>query len=301
MELKDIIKIFRRWWWLMVLLGLVGGSAAYILTPKPIPLYQASTTVLLSQGTDTLPDVDEITRGQRLADTYGQLMRSRPLLDEVISNLGLDYNANALSSAVAVSTLQGTNILTVSVTDTDPIRAADIANEIVSAFILENAEQENSRYAASRQSLEQELAALQLELETTQLELYYVDNDVEQLSADLQELDIRENQIGLTEAEQNLQGQIEQQLGELLIQQSQLKLQLNQQNTRYSTLLTSYEEVRLLEAQSFDILTVIEPALPGNRVSAAPRKTLNGLQGAVVGTILGFGIAFLINYLQSAV
>ncbi len=58
-------------------------------------------------------------------------MLSRPLLQDVIKNLDLDTNYRSLAGQVSITNTNDTRILKVTVTDSDPERAADIANELI--------------------------------------------------------------------------------------------------------------------------------------------------------------------------
>ena len=58
-------------------------------------------------------------------------MLSRPLLQDVIKNLDLDTSYRSLAGQVSITNTNDTRILKVTVTDSDPERAADIANELI--------------------------------------------------------------------------------------------------------------------------------------------------------------------------
>ena len=68
--------------------------------------------------------------GTQLTADYAELIQSRYVLEEVIQVLGLDSSYEELSGRVNVTTPDGTRILTITVTDTDPVRAMDTANAI---------------------------------------------------------------------------------------------------------------------------------------------------------------------------
>jgi non-specific protein-tyrosine kinase len=304
LEAKEILALLRRSWWFIILLTIAGGVAGYLLTPDPVPVYRATTTVLLSQGSDTLPDVQTISRGQALADTYGELMKSRPILEQVIADLGLDaavISPEALARQITVTNVEGTNILKLSVTDTDRQLAADIANEIIRVFIDQNERIQRSRYATSKENLQQELQQVQDEMETTQTLLVETEAAIQELEQDLADLRQLQSAGTLTTAQSSRLDEMESQLAEQLVEQTRLRQQLTQQETRYQTLLTSFEEVRLLEAQSSDIMSVVEEALEGKPVTPAPKKALNAVQGAVGGIVVAVALAFLLNSLRASV
>jgi uncharacterized protein involved in exopolysaccharide biosynthesis len=77
-DLRTYFGLLRRWWWIIVILALLGGAVAFFITPIQPSLYQATATVLLSQGADDVPDPGSVATGRSLATTYGELLRTRP-------------------------------------------------------------------------------------------------------------------------------------------------------------------------------------------------------------------------------
>ena len=104
------------------------------------PVYQAETTLIVktekTQGTNTVTS-DQIKTTQQLAVTYGEIIKSRKVLDDVIKNLDLDESYGQLSGKISVSTVSDTQIIKVSVQDTNKSNAAKIANEIPKVFAKE--------------------------------------------------------------------------------------------------------------------------------------------------------------------
>src|SRR5512139_1902553 len=87
MELKDLLTLYRRWFWLLIaglVLGLVSGYAASRIQK---PVYESTAKVLVTRtrqqgSTDILAISD-----QQLILTYLQLLKTKPVLDEVGSRL----------------------------------------------------------------------------------------------------------------------------------------------------------------------------------------------------------------------
>ena len=117
----------------------VAASAVYsFFIAKPV--YQAETTLIVktekTEGTNSLSN-DQVMVSQKLALTYGEIIKSRKVLDEVIKNLDLKESNGSLASKISVSTVTDTQIIKVSVQDTNKSNAAKIANEIPKVFAKE--------------------------------------------------------------------------------------------------------------------------------------------------------------------
>ena len=77
---------------------------------------------------------DQFNVTQKLAVTYGEIIKSRSVLDDVIKNLKLDDRYEDLAKNVTVSPVKDTQIISISVQDTNKEKARDIANEIPKVF-----------------------------------------------------------------------------------------------------------------------------------------------------------------------
>lgn len=88
------------------------------------PLYSSYTTILLKDSGNNAT----------LLKTYGELIKSKNVLNKVNSNLGLNYNADDLKGMISVESLNGTEIIKITVNNSKPEDAAKLANEIASVF-----------------------------------------------------------------------------------------------------------------------------------------------------------------------
>lgn len=268
MELKQYVQMLWRWAWLIVLCALLAGTSAFIISRQMTPIYEASTTLLIFQApaTSATPDYTSILTSERLAQTYAELLKKKPVLDAVIANLNLDVDAETLRDNMRVTVVRDTQLIVLTLEWVNPETAATIANEMVKVFIEQNEELQASRYATSRQSLEQELASIQSDIDATQ-----------------QRLD------DLSDLGNALPGERE-----------RLDTLMSEYRSTYATVLQSLEQVRLTEAQSTNNLNVVEPAHP-NFDPVRPRTTLNTLLAVIVGTMLAVGVAFLMEYLNDRI
>ena len=140
-DLREYLSIIKKKWFIMAILCVVCVAASTVYSffiAKPV--YQAETTLIVktekTEGTNTVTS-DQIKTTQQLAVTYGEIIKSRKVLDNVIKNLDLDESYGQLSGKISVSTVSDTQIIKVSVQDTNKSNAAKIANEIPKVFTKE--------------------------------------------------------------------------------------------------------------------------------------------------------------------
>ena len=140
-DLREYFSIIKKKWYIMAILCVIclAISSVYsFFIAKPV--YQAETTLIVKtekvEGTNTVSS-DQIKTTQQLAVTYGEIIKSRKVLEDVIKNLDLKESYGSLSSKISVSTVTDTQIIKVSVKDTDNDNAAKIANEIPAVFTEE--------------------------------------------------------------------------------------------------------------------------------------------------------------------
>lgn len=140
-ELRQIWEVIQKHWLLLVSLPLLaalisGGISFYVLKP----VYQSSTTLIVGKKDSALEEqsakqfLDVLEANRLLAKTYGEIAKSRTVEEQVIIELGLGLTTDELNSKISVNQVQDTEILEITVTDTDPVLAADIANVTVQKF-----------------------------------------------------------------------------------------------------------------------------------------------------------------------
>lgn len=148
MEIGELVsRLWRRLWFIALGACLVGATA-YLVSMQMPPVYEASTTLLISprQVNGASSDLNALQTSESLARTYAWLLRSRPLLDEVIANLTLSANSEDLAERAKVTPVRDTQLILLTVEDRSAQRAANIANEIVRVFTLETRRLQSSNY-----------------------------------------------------------------------------------------------------------------------------------------------------------
>ena len=262
-DLRRYTALLWHWAWLLILLTILGGATAFILSKRSTPVYQAATRLLINEAPATKnTDYASVLASERLARTYSELLTTKPVLNEVISRLGLSTNERKLRASVDVNLLRDTQLIDVSVEDTDPLRAAEIANAIVEVFSEQNQSLQTSRFSTSKESLSSQLAQVDLQIGTATAALEALGDDAEDKA-----------------------------------ERDRLETTLAQYRQTYASLLQSYELVRLAEATSISNVVQVEAASPSS-IPIRPRTVRNTMLGAFLGLFLGVAVIVLIDLLD---
>lgn len=261
MDLKKIIFPLHKWWWLLILATVAAAGASYLATRNEPIVYQARTTLMVG-GTinDPNPSTSEFALGEQLASAYADIASRELVRQATMASLGLprlpDYIARALPK---------TQIMEIVVSDRDPQRAQNVANELAAQLIqlsptnLDQEEQNRLDFVNQQLDIiEARLNETESQIETLKLQLGSLDS--------VQEITNTQNQI------------------------SALQTVLNTLHNTYANLLASTNQ------GAINSLTVIEPAaLPSRPIGN--NKLLTVLISAAVGLALAVSAAYLLEYI----
>ncbi len=130
--LSRYAMLAKRWAWLIILGVVICGAGTYAVSKFIRPDYQASTTLILTVGTGPSA-YDTTTATLEALPTYAQLIQSnkvlKPVLDE---HPGLTMPA--LLGMMTVKPQTSTVLIELDVDNTNPVLAAQLANQIAQSF-----------------------------------------------------------------------------------------------------------------------------------------------------------------------
>ena len=133
-DLSEIFNIIKRKIHIILLVSLIGSIAVFAGTKLFVDKkYSSHGTIIVNNRRAEGSNItnDEINSAKNLAGVYSIIIKSDPIMNQVISDLSLNYTASQLSSMVSVSPVNATQILRVSVTTTNAELSAKIANKIL--------------------------------------------------------------------------------------------------------------------------------------------------------------------------
>lgn len=140
-SLKECLLILRKRLWLIILPTILfvvasGIISFFVLEPK----YQTFTTLMVGnprdyQSIDNRLEYNDLLLNQKLVPTYGELVKTRVVADQVIDKLNLDMDYNNFIKKANVNLVEDTEIIKLEIVDTDPELATKIANETAIVFM----------------------------------------------------------------------------------------------------------------------------------------------------------------------
>ena len=142
-ELRELLEILLKRKLLIIIMTVLctvagGLYSMFLITP----MYQSETTMMVNGAknmTDIASslDIGSINLSQKLVVTYGEIVKSRIVLEQTIDSLKLDMTYGQLLRKTTAQQVGGTEILKIAVQDEDPAQAAVIANKISDVFVKE--------------------------------------------------------------------------------------------------------------------------------------------------------------------
>ncbi len=139
LNLQRYVEIGLRRWWLIAAVPLVAAVLVFVWSRSQSPIYEASVTLLLQQSgggsTAVNPTLGDFQASERLASTYRELIVTKPVLEDLAVELNLSAAPEQLRGKVSAAVIRDTRLLRVSVRDTNPQLAADMASTLAEVFI----------------------------------------------------------------------------------------------------------------------------------------------------------------------
>lgn len=132
-DLKEIFSVLLSKLWLILFLGVILGLVLLIYSKYVVdPIYSSTTKVyvLSRQNSEANITYSDLQTGSQLTKDYVELVKSRTVLTQVLTDLDLDMTTDELAEMIDVNTTEETRIITIVVNNTDVYLAQKIANDV---------------------------------------------------------------------------------------------------------------------------------------------------------------------------
>jgi capsular exopolysaccharide synthesis family protein len=273
MELIQYMHLFRKWVWLILLVSITTGGAAFVIANRRPPTYTAETTIAIGNYIDSPnPTYQDVQTGVNLAKTYAQLTNTYGVLQGTIDSLGLSLNVDDLQEIVSTRILTDTALLVISVTYTDPVEAADIANQLAEQLILTSPKALTAEQQARIDFINAQITALQAQLEDSRAQLEAINNQLRT-------------------------GQNQETTARLTTQRNTLIEQIIQTSGAISQFFTTLSSLPQQQTSLVDIIARAQVPITPTGSSVF----ITTILGAVIGGVFAFGAILLVEYLDDTI
>lgn len=162
MELSFIFNAIRRFWWVVVACVALFAGAALAVTNKLVGEYESKAVLLIAPPTGmVVPSSDS-------PDRYiaGQLsvLASDSFAGSVAAQLNDGATVLSIHQALVVEQSPSTDVVTIIVSDEDPLRAQRIANTVVTLYFQQLNEFVSTSQAAEIAKIDERIESVQSEL-----------------------------------------------------------------------------------------------------------------------------------------
>ena len=266
-ELRQYVSIVLKWWWLILIVTLVAGISAYLVSQASPKTYQSKATIMVGQVTTvTNPDPGAISMAETLAQNYADIAVREPVLRGTIDQLKLTWTTDDLKDMVTARVVPNSALLEISVVDSDPLRAKVLTEEISNQLIARSPSATDAQKEAERKAIMGEVDDIKNNIKVAREDLLKLNDDIANATSQRQAQEARNRQRTLQE-------------------------QISTWQSTWASLLSS------MNVGTPNALVVIEkPTVP--TIPIGPRILTNTLLAALIGLIVAAGAALLIESLD---
>jgi capsular exopolysaccharide synthesis family protein len=266
-DLRQLARSARKYWWLLVALPLVFGGLAFVYTSRQAPQYLAEVSLDVRTSSNNEGSYDVLLGSERQAKTYLRLVKDPVVLQNTIERIDPNLDLETLSAQIKSRVDSGTSLLVIGASDTDPARAALIANTIAEELV-------NIVDVRNEESVRERTTELQSRIDDLKA-------DIDERRAQI--LELERSADATTDAVVNQIDDLNEDIA-----RDQANIQLFQ--TQIGTVIANPgDSVRVFSG-------AVAPRFP-----YAPQKMMNVVLGIMAGLMIACGLIFLLNYLDNTV
>lgn len=144
MRLEEVLPDILRRWWIVLIAAVVAAAVGFVLAGDETDEY--SVSVRLAASAEPNDYWLDLYAKNRLA-TYEPQINNYNFVQSALVEADLDVDPAYAQQVLQLSHTTNQNVLTITVVDTEPVRAANIANAVQAALLRYNEEQNASLVA----------------------------------------------------------------------------------------------------------------------------------------------------------
>ena len=333
-DLIECLQVLGKRKWLILAIIMVSVLSTYIVSSRMTKIYSTSCAIMIRPnplaGSISLLEGTAETPPVNIKD-YVEMLKTRTLVEETLANLGWlnsenPDDVNLWHEALSASQISGTNMVKVSVENSNPDRVAEFLNTLVEACKEKKQSINLQSIGGAKAYIEEQLAVAEQTLKENEEALlkYKQSNNVADLSiqtiADTAKIVILEKLLSESSAQlQSAKAEGNRSIAGLEAEQAALKAALTEARAGlaaipkketeiarlsreletsqdvYMMLRSRYEEMRISEAiQGSDIYVIDAAVVPDKPIK--PRKLLNTAIAGILGLFVAVGVSFVLEH-----
>jgi len=329
LNLRDYLRIFRKRKILIIVtfLASIVGSIFYLSTQPQV--YESSTTVKILERQSLAGILTEwiVYSPADIMESQAKIIIGFPIMKKVALRLGLIDESfspsrihsivGGLQGRITTETIQRTNIIRITASADSGKGAMELANAVASVYVEENLLEKRRQASTARQFIEEQLLQLETRLKDGEERLRKFSDEVrgvglaEPIQKKLMDLEFELATLLRKYTDKHpqviqLKNQIkdlEAQLGGFSgqeVEYARLAREVEVNKKLYAMLKEKLEEARITEAQKVGDVSIVDPAvMPHSPVY--PQRNMGILIGGMMGLILGIGLAFICETLDTSI
>jgi len=147
LDIRDYLVILRRYWWIILVLTVIGAGVGFATSLISTPQYQSTVRLFVTtqSGTSVGEAYQNNLFSQERVVSYAGLAESEQVAARAVDQLKLQISVDDLRSRVTAKPVEKTVLLDVSVRDANPETAQTYANAISDQLVQLIGELETSR------------------------------------------------------------------------------------------------------------------------------------------------------------
>jgi tyrosine-protein kinase Etk/Wzc len=328
LNLRDYIRIVRKRKVLIACSFLVAFALAAFVDRSRTPMYEASTTVQVSERrsvANMLTDIIMYAPGD-IMETQSRIITGTPVLTKTAVAMGyVAANADRSDVLAAGARVRGmirtervgnTNIIRIVARSSKPEDAMRVANNVAEAYVQESLMQRNLQSRQAREFIEKQLSQIETRLYDAEDRLRRFGTDVTHVAAsDSVQKKLMDLEYELSDVLQKFTEkhpkviamrqkikQVEEQVAGFSgkeLSYARLKREVEVHKNIFSMLSQKLEEVKIAEAGKASGAEIVDPAVLPKRPVSSGGKT-NVLLGGILGAVVGFILSFVVETLDTS-
>jgi len=265
MDINAYLKPLSKWWRLLAVttfIAVIASTLSSLFLPE---LYASRTTLIIgSTIANPNPEAGQLYVSQQLSAIYADIAQREPVQAATMAALGIDWLPPYQAKAVP-----NTQFIEITVTDTDPLRAQIIANELARQLILQTPAANDSETGQRQEFIRQQLSSLELQIQETTLRIEELQKEILSINSISQATEV-DREIG------------------------QLTIKLSSLRENYAAFLYNSQQ------GASNTLTVVEPANLPTKTVSTNKFLIIGLAGGI-GLILAVCAAYLLEFMDRTI